>query len=127
MTMNTMHKALLGIVFLGVSHQACLAGGKKCVKEPSKITEICLEWDLNPKPQEGADFLLDFTDPANPAITLKTGNMGWAMTSVSRTAWRLMSDGASSRKPILLNSNDRPETTIMGGDAVAPYHQPNTQ
>ena len=83
MTMNTMHKALLGIVFLGVAHQACLAAGKTCVQDPSAITEICMEWDLPTNPLEDTHFLLDFTDPANPDIKLITGNLGWAITSVN--------------------------------------------
>ncbi len=58
----------------------CLAGGSACVTDSGNQTRVCVEWSQGPNPEPNVDFVVDVqTDPQNPAIELKTGDLGWVV------------------------------------------------
>ncbi len=53
-----------------------------CVPNPGDPTNcICVDWTLQDDPEPLFDFVVDFTDPANPNIELRTGDTTWTVFS----------------------------------------------
>ncbi len=73
--------AVAAVTALAIGGTDALGGGKKCVRDVSSTTEVCLEWSLVANPVEGTDFDVDFSDASNPDIQLIAGNLGWIVSS----------------------------------------------
>ncbi len=57
------------------------AAAEVCVPNPSTGPDVCVGY-LEGTPVRGADFEVDFADPSDPVVTLRTGSTTWNVRSV---------------------------------------------
>lgn len=110
---SILRSIVVGACVSCLSAGVCLAGGKTCVRDGADTTEICLEWSQVPDPDEGNDFEVDFTDASNPDITLKSGDVGWILSSEDISSGNEGNIGDIRLNPAV--STDDFEVTIANG------------
>ena len=73
--------AFLTVALSTVSSARVCRAAPVCSNNAGNSPSVCVDWNGIDDPELNFDFRFDFTDPANPGVTLLTGDPGWMVWS----------------------------------------------